>query len=412
MRIASPIVRWLLLPAALMASACRDNGPDEIGPPAQITVVAGSPQSALANTDLPTPIQVAVQDADGQGVPEVAVTFTIIAGGGSFPGGAISAAATTNSAGVATAPAWRLGKSAVAQQVRAQAGGVSREISATVETEYNIEVRFWGGSMTPDQQAFFTNAAARIGAIVTGDIIDADARGGTVNPSQCGVEGQPNLNEIIDDVLIYASIRPIDGSGKVLAQAGPCFVRGTATGDHTAVGIMQFDSADLNTLTQGGSLQDVITHEMMHVIGIGTLWGPDDRNLVSDAGTTNPRYTGSNGITGCQGTGGTVACSASVPLENEGGSGTVESHWRETTFNAELMTGFLDSGFNPLSLLTIGALEDLGFVVNEAAADTYMIFVNALRVESGLSTPRPVWENIQRPVGVLENGRVTPVRPR
>ena len=410
MRFASP--RWFLVLGALLTSACKDNGPGEIGPPAQINVVAGSPQSALANTDLSTPIQVAVQDADGQGIPDVTVTFTITAGGGSFPGGAISATAVTNASGVATAPVWRLGKSALPQRMRAQADGVTKDdISATVATNYNIEIRFFGTTtMTPNQQALFTNAAARISAIITGDIIDADARGSTANVSQCGVSGQPNLNEIIDDVLIYASIREIDGERGVLAQAGPCFIRGTSTGDHTAVGVMQFDAADLPTLSAGGSLQDVITHEMMHVVGIGTLW--DDRGIVADTGTINPRYTGTNGITGCRATGGTVACSTSVPVENTGGEGTKDAHWRESTFNTELMTGFLDSGLVPISLLTIGALKDLGFVVNEAAADTYMIFVNALRVESGLSTPRPVWENLRGPVGVLENGRVLPVRQR
>ena len=44
---------------------------------------------------------------------------------------------------------------------------------------------------------------------------------------------------------------------------------------------------------------------------------------------------------------------ASVPVENtQGGQGTQDSHWRETIFVAELMTGFLDAGVtNPLSLL-------------------------------------------------------------
>jgi hypothetical protein len=283
------------------------------------------------------------------------------------------------------------------------------DITAQVQTSYDIEVRFWGGTMTAEQQALFTNAAARISAIVTGDIIDADARGGSVNPSQCGVTGQPNLNEIIDDVLIYASIRSIDGQGQILAQAGPCFVRATATGDHTAVGIMQFDSADLATLTAGGNLQDVITHEMLHVLGIGTLW--EDRNFVTDTGTVNPRYTGANAIAGCQATGGNVACAATVPVENQGGEGTRDAHWRETTFNTEIMTGFLDAA-TPISLMTIGALEDLGFVVNDAAADTYTIFLNALRADLGSSRPRPAWENIMRPVGVLEKGRVIPARPR
>jgi hypothetical protein len=396
-----------------MASACRDNGPGEIGPPAQIVIVAGSPQSALANTNLTTPVQIAVRDADGQGVPGVDVTFTITAGGGAFVGGAISAAATTDASGVATAPTWRLGKSAVPQLMRAQAAGVVKDdILGIVSTAYDIELRFYGTPMTPEQEQLFNNAAARISAIVTGDLVDANATG--ADPAQCGVEGQPVMSGIIDDVVIFAAITAIDGPGKVLAQAGPCFVRPTApnnTGpDHTAVGIMEFDSADLNNLTGAGSLQDVITHEMLHVIGLGTLW--NDRSFVTAGGTPDPRYTGSQGIAGCQTTGGSIACSATVPLENQGGEGTVDSHWRETTFNTELMTGFLDAGVNPISVMTTGALKDLGFVVNEAAADTYMIFVNALRVESGLSMPRPAWENIRRPVGVLENGRVRPVRPR
>src|SRR5687767_15541054 len=144
-----PSRRWLFVLSALFASACRDNGPGEIGPPAQINIVAGSPQPALANTELSTPIQVAVQDANGHGVPGVTVTFTIIAGGGSFPGGAVSATATSDGSGVAAAPAWRLGKSALPQRLRAQADGITRDdINATVQTGYNIEVRFWGGAMT------------------------------------------------------------------------------------------------------------------------------------------------------------------------------------------------------------------------------------------------------------------------
>lgn len=403
--------RWLVALSALLTGACRDNGPGEIGPPAQIVVVAGSPQSALANTALATPLQVAVRDANGQGVPNVTVTFTITSGGGHFTGGALIATATTDASGVATAPAWTLGKSAVAQRLRAEGGGIRKdEILAVVQTAYNIDVRFFGGTMTVEQQALFTNAAARISAIVVGDIIDADARGGTVDPSQCGVTGQPNLNEIIDDVLIYASIRPIDGQGKILAQAGPCFIRGTATGDHTAVGIMQFDSADLDFLANGGSLLNVIMHEMLHVIGIGTLWG--DRDLLTGGGGSDPRYTGAAALAGCQAAGGSVACASSVPAEDQGEAGSRDSHWREATFNTELMTSIFDAGTNEFSLMTIGALADLGFVVNNNAADTYTIAVNALRAQLRLGTPMPHWENVVQPVGVLENGRIRPVRPR
>ena len=35
------------------------------------------------------------------------------------------------------------------------------------------------------------------------------------------------------------------------------------------------------------------------------------------------------------------------------------------------MTGFIDPGQNPLSGLTIAALEDLGYQVSQSAADAY-----------------------------------------
>jgi len=63
-----------------------------------------------------------------------------------------------------------------------------------------------------------------------------------------------------------------------------------------------------------------------------------------------------------------------VPVENTGGSGTRDSHWRETTFGRELMTGFYNSGaLNPLSRITIGSLEDLGYQVNYNASEPYSI---------------------------------------
>ncbi|MEY9156351.1 leishmanolysin [Bradyrhizobium japonicum] len=46
------------------------------------------------------------------------------------------------------------------------------------------------------------------------------------------------------------------------------------------------------------------------------------------------------------------AGSLPVPVENTGGEGTVDSHWRDTVFGAELMTGFVNQGGNPMSRVT------------------------------------------------------------
>ena len=53
--------------------------------------------------------------------------------------------------------------------------------------------------------------------------------------------------------------------------------------------------------------------------------------------------------------------------------GTENGHWREPVFGNELMTGYVNSpGANPLSFMSVAAQEDLGYVVNYAAADAYV----------------------------------------
>jgi len=42
-----------------------------------------------------------------------------------------------------------------------------------------------------------------------------------------------------------------------------------------------------------------------------------------------------------------------VPVEAGGGPGTALAHWRESVMTNELMTGYINLGKNPLSLVTI-----------------------------------------------------------
>src|SRR5687767_5595824 len=98
--------------------------------------------------------------------------------------------------------------------------------------QYDIEVRYFGPAMSAAHQALFTNAAARLTEIVKGDLVNAAAS--NVNLNQCPLvtENIP-LNEEVDDVIIYASIRAIDGNGRILASAAPCFTRPTSSGSMT-----------------------------------------------------------------------------------------------------------------------------------------------------------------------------------
>jgi hypothetical protein len=236
---------------------------------------------------------------------------------------------------------------------------------------YKIELRFFGRTLTGSQQTLFTNAKARLESIITGTVPPVNAN--TADPASCGATGVAKLTETIPGLVIYASIDSIDGRGKILAEAGPCYIR-TSNGQNdyrTSIGILKIDSADINTLAGSGNLQQVITHEMMHVVGFGTFWDSTSTKLLINYGS-NVSYIGAGGIAGCKAIGGNSICATSVPVEgSQGSEGTINSHWRESTFGNELMTGFLNSGTNPLSVMSIRSLEDLGYMVNSAVADAY-----------------------------------------
>jgi hypothetical protein len=140
------------------------------------------------------------------------------------------------------------------------------------------------------------------------------------------------------------------------------------------MGIMEFDESDLPSLIARAGLVDVVQHEMGHVLGIGTMWNFGGRSLLVGAGTNDPYFAGEFGRAGFASINSVVFSGTPVPVENSGASGTRDSHWRETTLGRELMTGFYNAGVvNPLSKLTVGSLQDLGYEVNMAAADPYTI---------------------------------------
>jgi subtilisin-like proprotein convertase family protein len=226
----------------------------------------------------------------------------------------------------------------------------SRDAAPRPQSAFSIRVRFLGGLSTT-QQAVFEQAAARWAAIITGDL--------------------PNISTdvgVVDDVVIDAEGKLIDGQGNVLGQAGPIRLRpGTLL---PARGIMSFDVADLARMEADGSLLHVIIHEMGHVLGLGTLW--ESLGLLQGAGTANPVFTGANAMREYAALIG-VNVPTPVPVANTGGPGTRDGHWRESVFGNELMTGFLDAGTNPISRMTIAALQDMGYEVNLNAADPYAL---------------------------------------
>lgn len=245
-------------------------------------------------------------------------------------------------------------------------------------------------TLDPAVAAVFTAAVARWEGVITRGLPDY---AGSTTPS-CLPAGSAPLPAVVDDMIVDVSTPTIDGPGGILGQAGPtCVLLSTELGFH---GIMQFDSADVAKMLADGTLQAVITHELGHVLGIGTLWDmswtPSGvRRLLSGAGGSNPTFTGARGVAEYSQLGRT----GSVPVENAGGPGTRDSHWRELTFGNELMTGYIDYSSNPLSRLSIASLADMGYHVDLGVADSYSLPAGAAvrqqqpRVDGVVLRPTP-----------------------
>ena len=246
--------------------------------------------------------------------------------------------------------------------------GVSVEATTS---GFQIELVF-ATSLTAAQEVAFRAAADRWMTILA----PTELPDVTVNRTlSCGNDPRfTRYVETIDDLMIVAAVEEIDGSGGVLARAGLCRVRSGSL--LPFYGRIAFDAADIGRLERAGGLEDVVLHEIGHVLGIGILWQP--LGLLQDPAASeddqpDTHFTGRLAIEAFDEAGGADYAGAKVPVENSGGLGTRNAHWREVVLITELMTGYSYRGPEPLSAITVQSLADLGYSVDLAAADPYRL---------------------------------------
>lgn len=261
---------------------------------------------------------------------------------------------------------------------------------------FNISLKYVT-PVTDQQRQVFDDAAARWERII---IKDVPSTTGTIPSAFVGFPPVLN-NETVDDIIIEVAIAPIDGPGKILGQAGPRFARDSDF--LTVSGVMFFDEADLAFLDELDLFEEVIVHEMGHVLGVGTLW--NFRRTLRQDPTGNPYFNGKTANTHWNAEGGT----GFLPIENMFGPGTRLSHWRESILRNELMTGFINLGENPLSRITAGSMRDLGYgtaVVGERyelAKGAPGVDINELAASGSLQGIHIAeMEEILEPIGVVE----------
>jgi len=236
------------------------------------------------------------------------------------------------------------------------------------------------GTPTQSQQQSFQSAADYWNSVIVGYDLTI---------------GYDNLNQPYNrphQLTIDVSIAANDGVGGILGSAGPTtaqYYDNNPVGAPTVAlfyadtGAMEFDSADVDSLISSNQFFGVVLHEMAHVIGFGTLWTYNHNLQSTDYPmyvTGNGQYFGANALAQYVEEFGQAGASY-IPVELEGGTGTANGHWNEVAGGAgatgltsiygdmqnELMTGWLNDNLY-VSKTTLGAIDDLGYVVDYSKA--------------------------------------------
>ena len=246
----------------------------------------------------------------------------------------------------------------------------------TAHAVFDIVLVF-GGGLSPSEQTLFAAAETFWESVITGYA--------------------PGV--LLTGITITATGAALDGFGGVLGSAGPSNLTFQGSHFYATTGNMQFDTADIPSLVSGGTFDDVVRHEMGHVLGFGTLWAPN--NVYVDG---SGRYTGINALASYQ-TEYNLPLATFVPIELGGGQGTMDGHWDEVNGGGtntgildlqgrdkrfEMMTGWLDTPAH-VSNTTVESFRDIGYTVNVSAVPepaAILLLLAGIPMVSGLSARR------------------------
>lgn len=230
--------------------------------------------------------------------------------------------------------------------------------------DFHIQLEF-ARNVSPAIRSIAESAAARWEKVLVGDLPPVlDDRYGE-----------------IDDIVIEIFSKKDDGFGGRLAFAGPDEYR--PADDAEAPNLPYLASATFDTDdAKNPSLFEIAVHEIGHALGftLFTWFLFDDvetgESLI--AGTVvEPEFRGPNATREYNALFGTNALGVHLQ-DYTAGQGSSFSHFSEPLFGDELMTPFIGETGSPMSRITIGVMEDIGYKVDYRGAAAYDPSVNDL----------------------------------
>ncbi|MBC7842150.1 MAG: hypothetical protein H7099_07550 [Gemmatimonadaceae bacterium] len=167
----------------------------------------------------------------------------------------------------------------------------------------------------------------------------------------------------------------------IVAQSGPCAIRANGL---PLLGTIQVNWRFYPTLSDR-KLDDLLMHEVGHVLGIGSVWrSASFPGLVQgDTNALDPIFVGPNALAAFARLGGSAQfVGRTVPIEPR-----VLGHWRQQPFAGEVMAPSLATSPQVTSAVTVASLRDIGWNVEREAYDDYQLPASVL---AGRVAPRVV----------------------
>ena len=242
---------------------------------------------------------------------------------------------------------------------------------------YSIAIINTGNPFTVDEQAAVTAAVNKWTSVIVGDTPGVPGPYTIPANSSCGNTDPIVLPGGVDDMLVLINFKPLPDNN-TLGYASVC---GLDAASGTAfAGFVTMNANRVPDMVAEGILDGVVLHEMGHAQGFGLLWNLTGHwtcgaMLPASAGVRPDTYFACpKALAQFNAVGGTPYTGNKVPVQNTGGDGVWNIHWRESVFGDELMTPYvLPTDRAPLSVVTVGQFEDIGHIVNYAAADPYVL---------------------------------------
>jgi hypothetical protein len=244
-------------------------------------------------------------------------------------------------------------------QARLAALTVSDTVIAQAPSAFQFELV--NSTITTRMPARVMEAMAKVTRRVQ-QVIRSAPPGGRVSVARGECGNRTEINELVVGARVHVVLDDLPGS--TLGRGGPCVLR-DGVGGLPLVGVVVIDSSIVGRIDDR-KLYDLLLHESLHVLGIGSLWRTPTfgAHVVADSLTADPLHTGPNTLRGW---------SRTLPyaLGYRGRAVPVEvrflAHWRNVPLRQDIMAASLMSAPQTLSAITVGALKDLGWDVETEA---------------------------------------------